>query len=456
MFIRFWRGEYSLALSFWVIAPLVAALAFALPEGVGYLVRGQDFNPSLILAAIVAIWAIVVFAQLYLTVGVWRSAVNHRRDGTIGKRAPWGVAAQAVLVVAALNLLRVFVLTAVAELTEGTRMAFLDDPALPPYSMRLIRARDLVTYTSVACASACTIAYTAARERYLKAGARLGFHRSVFAGNENAGEMRRPLLAAGIEPSFVERAVAQPASSIWYPTDAELTSGRVVSTIVDFYRYAASGFGGQAPLAVFKNALRQTPLALLETSDSQLFEEMAELCRRRYFEDRSAGQIEDELRVAKISPFIARRLPQADDDILIDYARLYADQYAALKAHDPAACFTFATKGGDARLVALLGAELQQRELALTDRVLRSTSARPPPLPAIVQLANTAVFKALSAQFDAPAVNLLADPAKVQPQQYDLFCRVAIARFRAIAALPERQAGELMSSLFSAAKPASR
>jgi len=71
------------AWSFWVIAPLVAALAFALPEGVGYLVRGQDFNPALILAAIVAIWAIVVFAQLYLTVGVWRSAVNHRRDRAI-------------------------------------------------------------------------------------------------------------------------------------------------------------------------------------------------------------------------------------------------------------------------------------------------------------------------------------------------------------------------------------
>ena len=277
MFIRFWRGGYSLALSCRVIAPLVAALALALPEGVGYLVRAHDFDPFLILAAIVVLWATVAFAQSHLTVGVWRSAAKHRRDVTIGKRGLWGVAAQAVLVVAALDLLRVFVLTAVPELTEGTRMAFLGDPALPLYSMRLmrdgtgaeiaggfkyglardaetlfasapqlrvvdldsaggrlgeaiklarlIRARGLVTCTSVACVSACTIAYAAARERHLKAGARLGFHRSVFAGSENAAEMRKPLLAAGIDPSFVERAVAQPASSIWYPTDAERTSG---------------------------------------------------------------------------------------------------------------------------------------------------------------------------------------------------------------------------------------
>jgi hypothetical protein len=103
LFLRFWRGRCSPALSFWVVAPLVAVLAFALPEGVGYLVRGQDFDPFLILAAIIAIWAIVVFAQLYPTVGVWRSAADHRRDITIGKRRLWGVAAQAVLVVVSIS-----------------------------------------------------------------------------------------------------------------------------------------------------------------------------------------------------------------------------------------------------------------------------------------------------------------------------------------------------------------
>jgi hypothetical protein len=73
-----------------------------------------------------------------------------------------------------------------------------------------------------------------------------------------------------------------------------------------------------------------------------------------------------------------------------------------------------------------------------------------------VQLANATVFKAPSAQFDAPTVNLLADPAKVQLQQYEPFCRVAIARFRAVAALPTRQAGELMSRLFRATRPANQ
>lgn len=509
MIIRFWRGECSLALSFWVIAPLVIAVAVALPEGVGYVVRAQDFNPFIILAAIVSIWSIVVLAQLYLTVGVWRAAAEHRLDRIIaGGTGLWGVAAQLVLIVAALSLLRIFAQTAAPELTEGMRMAFLDDPALPPYSMRLmrdgteaeiaggfkyglardaeklfasaprlrvvhlnsaggrvgeaiklaraIRIRELVTYTSVACTSACTVAYTAGRERHLRAGARLGFHRGIFAGRENSEEMRKLLLAAGIDASFANRAVAQPATSVWYPTDAELVSSRVVSALVDSDRYAASGFGTDAALTVFENALRQTPLAVLETSEPQLFEEIARLYRRRYSEDWSAGQIEDELRKTKISPLIARRLPLADDDILIDFARLYADQYAALRGNGPAACFTFVTRGGDARLIALLGAELQRRELALTDRVLRANGRRAPPVAGVVQSANIAVSNALAAQFGADTAKLLADPAKVQPQQYDLFCRLAVARLQAIVALPPRQAGDLMSTLFSGAKSADR
>jgi hypothetical protein len=510
LFSRFWRGDYSLALSFWVIAPLMIALAFVLPEGVGYVVRAQDFNPFLILGAIVAIWGIVVVAQLYLIVGVWRSAANLRWDRAAkGKRSLWAIVAQGVLVVVALNLLRVFFHAAIPELAEGSRMALLDDPALPPYSMRLmrdgteaeiaggfkyglardaetlfasapqlrvvhlnsaggrlgeaiklarmIRAHGYITYTSVSCASACTIAYAAGRERHLRAGARLGFHRGIFAGSENAEEMRRLLLAGGLEASFVERAVAQSPSSMWYPTDAELGAARVVTAIVDSYRYAASGFGAQGTLMVFEDALRQTPaIEVLETAEPRLFEEMAALYLQRYTEDRSAGEIEDELRAAKIAPFIANRLPRAEDDILVDYAHLYADQYAALNARDPAACFAFVTKGGDARLVALMGADLQRRELALTDRVMRSKGVRAPPLPAILQLANGAVYKTLSAQFGDETVRLLADPAKVQPAQYEPFCRLAIARFRAIAALPARQAGDLMSSIFDVPRPANR
>ena len=491
-----------------MIGPLVVGLAFALPEGVGWFVRGQDFNPFVILAAIVAIWAIVLVAQVYLTVGIWRSA-SYQRFHALGRRGLWGLAVQLVLVLAALNTARVLIRIGLPELAEGVGMALLDDPSLPPYSVRLMRGgteaeiaggfkyglareaesvfdsapqlrvvhlnsaggrigeavkiarliagRKLATYSSATCASACAVAYAAGRERYLRKGARLGFHRGIFAGSENAEAMKRLLLSAGIAPAFVERAVAQPADSIWYPTDAELADGRVVTAFVDSYRFAASGFGAYATLLAFEDALRRTPaLDALSEAQPGLFDEIAELYLRRYFEGRSLGEIEDEVRHTKVSPFIAARLPQVDDGILVDYARLLADQYAALGARDPAACFAYVTKGGDARLVALLGPALQRRELVLTEHVLRSKSRRVAASADAVQALNVAVFKKVAAEFDPQAVAMLSEPAKVQPAQYALFCQVAAARLHAIAALPPSQAGDLMSSLFSGARPTNR
>jgi hypothetical protein len=457
-----------------VIGPLVVALAFVLPEGVGWLVRGRDFNPLVIFAAIVTIWTIVLVLQVYLTIGVWRSASRQRFDAS-GRRGLWALAAQLVLVLAALNSARLFVMTGVPELVEGAGMALFDDPSLPPYSVRLMRGgteaeiaggfkyglareaetlfatapqlrvvhlnsaggrlgeavkivrlitrRKLDTYTSATCASACAVVFAAGHERYLRRGARLGFHRGIFAGAENAEAMKRLLLSAGIAPAFVDRAVAQPAESIWYPTDAELADGKVVTAFVDSYRFAASGFG-----------------------------DIAELYLKRYFEGRSIGQIEDEVRHTKVAPFIAARLPQVDDGILVDYAHLLADQYAALGARDPASCFAYVTRGGDARMIALMGPALQKREVALTERVLRSKSHRAAASPEAIQAINVEVYEKLAAAFNPQAATLLAEPAKVQPDQYALFCKIAVARLNAITSLPAHEAGDLMASLFAHAR----
>ena len=479
----------------------MVALAFVLPEGVGWLVRGRDFNPLVIFAAIVTIWTIVLVLQIYLTVGIWRSA-SRQRFAASGRRGLWGLAAQLVLALAALNSTRLFVMTGVPELVEGAGMALFDDPSLPPYSVRLMRGgteaeiaggfkyglareaealfatapqlrvvhlnsaggrlgeavkivrlitrRKLDTYTSATCASACAVVFAAGHERYLRRGARLGFHRGIFAGAENAEAMKRLLLSAGIAPAFVDRAVAQPAESIWYPTDAELADGKVVTAFVDSYRFAASGFGTYPTLMAVEGSLRRTPgLEALSESQPELFDDIAELYLKRYFEGRSIGQIEDEVRQTKVAPFIAARLPQVDDGILVDYAHLLADQYAALGARDPASCFAYVTRGGDARMIALMGPALQKREVALTERVLRSKSHRAAASPEAIQALNVEVYEKLSAAFNPQAAALLAEPAKVQPDQYALFCKVAVARLNAITSLPAHDAGDLMSSLFT-------
>ena len=500
---RFWRGGYSLPFSWWVVGLLVNLAAFGLLAAIRELVQHQPFNPYVIMLALVAIWATLLVAQSFQSVGVWRSAARYRRERKArGQLGLWGLAAQLAVIAAALGAVRVAVVSAAPQLGEGWRMAFQNDPDTPDYSLRLMRAgtemeiaggfkfglardaermfasapdlkvvhlnsaggrlgeatalaahikaRGLATYTSAACASACTIAFAAGRQRWLKRGAKLGFHRAIFAGTETAGEMRALLLAAGLEESFVERAVAQSAASLWFPDEQELLQAKAVSGVVDSYRFAVSGLGAQPTLESIQAALRKVGVfAALEAADPAVFADTASAYRQRYLDGASEGEIVDEVRNAKVSPLLTARLATAGNDILVAYALLLADQYDALNRQDSAACYEFAAKTATARTAAMLGPALQQREIELATRALQASGRRRTAPPESLREGYAAVHEDLVASHGPVTVRLLADPAKVTPAQYDLFCRVSSAMFRAIARLPALQAGDLMGSIFA-------
>jgi len=499
---RFWRGELSLAASYGVALPLYLAIT-ALLLGVSFVMHRQAFNPYMVVAAVAFIWGAIVLGQFLQSVGVWRSAQRHRRVAAEqGRLGSWGVAAQSLVLIGALGLAYTVVKQGVPQMRESWRMAFEGDPDIPRYSMRLmhdnteaeiaggfkyglardaarlfasapnlkvvhlnsgggrlgeamelaklIRARGLITYTSASCVSACTIAFASGREHYLKSGAKIGFHRAIFAGTESTAEMRDLLRAAGIESAFVERAVAQPASSIWYPTEQELEKGNVILAVVDSYRFAASGLGIYPVLDDFKTALRRVPsFAAIEAADPRIFENTAELYKRRYFEGASDGRIADEIRTTRFAPLLRERLVTADDGLLIDYARLMADQYEALRARDADICFEVATRSATRQSVLLLPRELQQREIDLSDRVMRLATRRTPDTAERLTASSLALSRTLIDRYGADNVRLLTQPAAVTPRQHDAFCRLSIAMLRAIADLPPPEAGAMMSNIFA-------
>ena len=507
---RFWRGEVSLAVSYWGVGLIVILIVAVMLSGVSFVMHRQAFNPYVVVAALVVIWGTMVIGLAFQSVGVWRSAARHRRvAATEGKSGNWGLIAQAVVGCGLCGLGFTVATQAVPQFAESWRMAFEGDPDIPAYSMRLmrgnteaeitggfkhglateaarlfatapglkvvhlnsgggrlgeamelaklIRARGLATYTSTSCTSACTIAFAAARERYLKSGAKLGFHRAIFAGTESTEEMRGLLRDAGIEASFADRAVAESANSIWYPSERELADAHVIVAVVDSYRYAASGLGVAPTLDDFKAALRLSPgFAALEVADAQLFEDTADLYQRRYFEGTPEGQIADEIRATKFAPLLRARLVTAPDELLIAYANLMADQFEALGARDARACFVFATRAGSTETVLMLPAELRQRDEALAEKTLRATGSRPPADSAEAGEASIALSQALIARFDVDKVRLLTQPGSITPGQYPLFCQLSAGMFRTIAGLPPRQAGTEMSSIFGAMAKAAK
>ena len=100
----------------------------------------------------------------------------------------------------------------------------------------MIKARNLDTLTTKLCASACTDAFVAGKNRYLRKGAKLGFH-SVGGDSPLAIEIGKKRTiehwrAAGLTEDFIARVFETPADSVWYPTYDELLGANVITAVV--------------------------------------------------------------------------------------------------------------------------------------------------------------------------------------------------------------------------------
>src|SRR5476651_1207203 len=130
---RFWRGEASLAVSYWGVGLIVILVVAVMLSCVSFVMHRQAFNPYAVVAALVVIWGTIALGLVFQSIGVWRSASRHRRVAVAeGKFGSWGVAAQVVVVFGLCGLGFTLVTQGVPQFVESWRMAFEGDPDIPP------------------------------------------------------------------------------------------------------------------------------------------------------------------------------------------------------------------------------------------------------------------------------------------------------------------------------------
>jgi hypothetical protein len=511
--LRFWRGQYALWISFWLFGIGLYGVGVAAILALTAFVYDGVYEPRTIALSLYAMWAVAAIVALFAFVGIWRAAANGRAAASLDTvsirplRDQWRAFWSALALLAALGgivLIGVrFVQVGIPQVDAAWRMAFEDDPDVPGYTMRIMRdgqemeiaggfkfgltrdarammdtapnlkvlhlasiggrigearelaqlivERGLVTYTATQCLSACTIAFIAGRDRFLKTEGRLGFHRASFAGQDNAVAMRDLLLAAGIERPFVDRVSAQAASGMWYPSRGELEASHVITAMTDGRRFAASGLGAEPTVSAFARDLRNLAVyRSFEQVEPRLFKSLVEEYERRYLAGQSEGEIQDQLSLM-VGPRLREHIASADNAVLIDYANLMADQYAAIGAKDVTACFRRITRGATPGDEALFSQELRDREQALQQRAIRASIPRTPAPPELLQANFAVVFKQLRDRYSEADLQIFGRADKVAPNQYATYCRLGTAIFRGIAALPPSRAGDVMSAQFRSA-----
>jgi hypothetical protein len=503
---RHWRGELPLWVSYWVInflanlcAPAVVILITALLASKG------GYYPLSLFATLTVIWACILLLACWQLIGTWRSAARYRSTRKQqGQHAFWGSLAQAAVVLGVLASISAILREGAPQIIETWRIAFQNDPDIPDYSIRVMRdgteaeivggfkygladdfakilgasrrikvvhldsvggrlgeaeklyevihSRGLATYVPSKCFSACTLAFAGGRERYLRKGAVLGFHKGAFPGANDDGldDVQRAVFArAGFEPGFIAKALSTPNADMYQPEPNVLMAAHVITDITDGSQFAISGLGTE---------LSKEDIALSLSKALPVFQAMQERFPNSYasfieayHQDIVRGKSEAETienARAKLIPLIVGLIPQAADDVLIDYARILTDQYAALNKRDPTACYLYASGAGNTDASSQLPQDLRVRELAVQERVIKTAVRRP----AIDQNMEATLWEKVRTRLKSSGVTesdlQMMGAEAVSTSKHALYCAVSIAMFREIARLPQREGAMLMRTMF--------
>jgi len=282
-----WKGDYSLAFSYWIISFLtnfsVVVVNFVIGQ---YLTAQKAYNPLLLWGGNVLIWTFLISITVWHIVGTWRSA-DHFSADPLKKNKLWGGVAKFFLIMGAIKMIGQLP-SVYRDLGELSQMAFFNDPSIPDYILtvteggkeikleggfkyglsqdlkrlmlsapsakivnlesvggriamgaeiaKVIEEYNFSTVSNSGCFSACTIAFLAGKERLLGIDARLGFHAGAFAGVESSKsksaeyEIYRGLTVKyGTSSAFIRKILATPHDKLWYPDRDDLMKERVIT-----------------------------------------------------------------------------------------------------------------------------------------------------------------------------------------------------------------------------------
>jgi hypothetical protein len=319
----------------------------------------------------------------------------------------------------------------------------------------VLKKQGVDTYVSNGCYSACTIAFAAGRNRFIGKGAVLGFHAPAFPGMtkselESASQDQKDLfIKAGFDRKFVDRALSTPSSDMWKPSSDLMAAADVITGLSDGADFAISGFGAD----ISKNRLANTLEKALPLLDAlrDRFPKYYDGIVSTFYEDYIAGKTEVEAIVnarAKLLSIIATLQPLADDAVLADIGALLADQYLALGAKSPVLCYRYASGTGARKNIAEdLPESLIDRESEINLRVVKTAAKRQEVSATVVD----DLWKKLGNQIAAKGVDRdqlnLISSSTVDPSKYGEYCRASTTLYREMARLPPREAGILMRSM---------
>jgi GYF domain 2 len=501
---RHWRGELTLAQAYWGAGFLLTIVVVGLSRLLGVWLDRANLAPTplgLVLLGHLTFLSVLVIWQI---VGIWRAAGNHIRS--TGRRT-WAVLARVAIFAGALRGFVDFTNVTLPMMWESVTLV-RGQENIPPHRVRLLRSgtemelaggmphgtaealrkaldaapnvqvlhlnslggrvsegyqiyrivrdRQLTTYTATDCFSACTIAFLGGSQRYLANNARLGFHSISFGGLDYNqlpdinDDLRRTLEAHGVPRWFIDKAFSTPASSMWHPTHDELVAAKIVTRVVDSDQFGWSGLPDWQDADAIERGLLSLPLyRLIKNNDPEGFKNIAGRFAEAVKLGKSMPEVLQDVQALAFADILPKYLQVAPDGPIQRYWRTQTAEMEHLSRTDAAACAAFAfpeLRRADYNIAKLVPAPLLAEDIAaLTDLVQQAIRTPDQRRSETLDRELDDVGARLTARIPS-AQEVLAEPSRYFDKP-KLLCDVVIAFYADILSLPPHRSGPILRAV---------
>lgn len=505
-FVRHWRGDLGLGISYWLNGFLLNIAVLAIVGA--YVAYSKSATDDGIVKSFVILNGIILLLFIlsaWQYVGVWRSA--SKSPGRGGSRL-WAVLAQTMVIFGVLRFVGEFSTEIAPVYSRYTEILFVEEPAktltvspiqggavidfdgeikigahsafrealkaAPQATIvrltsnggwlseadaiaRDIRDRQLQTVITSHCASACSHLFLSGSRRWMTDGAQLGFHAPASSitketDKSDIDKERRTLTALGMPEAMAEKAANTPHSSMWYPTGIEMRNAKLIDGLID--RAAFDGTGAIKVVSVedlIKEELLKLPvIAAVQLVEPAVFGRMVQQATA----DLSKGMKPADAG-ARMGPHIKavvkKYLPRASDSLVLRMAALNLQYMERWQKDDVMSCVAFSDpdKAPDKVVNPGMYKDISAEELALQAEIIRSGHRDMVPVPTEDEIMDDLV--AILKKVDAvqPGAIALLDKARLGPSELAPFCRMNIEFYRQVATLPRAAQARLFRHIFA-------
>jgi hypothetical protein len=492
--MKHWRGDYSLGFSYWVIGSLLTVIVVAITTATGSSSGLRELGPRASGAAILVFYGFVITLTLWQVVGIWRSADKHSRRG--GK-AFWAGLAKVMVVLGLLRAAGDFTTQGIPLISEGAKL-FVGIDNTPPHQIRLLRdgtelelaggmpfgtadavkkfldaapavqvihlnsqggrineayqlyktikERNLSTYTSADCVSACSLAFLAGRERYLGESGRLGFHSTSIGelsgevAKELNDEVRQTLQTHGVPSSFIDRALSTSPKDMWYPSKDELLEAKVIDLVVDSRYFGLSGVTQWRDAHKIESGILSMPIySALAQYDQQNYTKLRNILVSGIQKGRAPVEIQNDIRSIFVGQLIPTYLKTAPDEALIRYwhSQIAEMKHLAKLNSQYCADFAFPQFAKSAQdLQRLLPIDLQKEDMDALAAIVKGVATNPQGYGSSPEIQTDLEAAVLRVAQEYPwALDVAQNPANYKDDP-DSLCAAVIALYSEVLAIP--------------------